>query len=111
MFGSIDFEKLYRENVAVHCKTQEIADYFCREIARKYPENYHWVNRNLWDRYKENTCYWFEWPRRNTLSYCDIGWFIEHGYTIIDFDDLIERPLDLPGFECENDIKSLFGME
>lgn len=110
MFGPISFEKLYDSKIVVHCQTQEAAKHFCREIAKEYPENSHWVGRTLWDRYKEDTCYWLEWPR-NSLSYCDIGWFRRRGYTIIEFDELIEGVMELPAFECENDLKFLFGME
>lgn len=76
--------------MVIHCKTRDQAwdlvrhSDLCSELASKY-----------WDVYKTDTCYY---RGKRGWGYCDKAYFIECGYNVTEFEDLIidEPKLTLP---------------
>lgn len=74
----------YKGDYAMHCKTYEEAEDFCRYMT----EHYH--NKTLaseWYRqYKEQTAYNIQ-----GYSFCDVGWYKDNGYTILEWEDFMKK--------------------
>lgn len=76
MKKQFDWEKFKTEKIAVHCKTEEEAKDFCREMHEQgtryfYEDDY--LKYMNYDKYKEKTCYYangkyssLEFAERNT---------------------------------------------
>lgn len=69
--------------MAVHCKTPEQA----WELVRVYamPAEFAY---DYWDRYKENTCYIYGAERGDGWTFCRIGYALEEGFDIVEFNEL-----------------------
>lgn len=65
----------------IHCKTQDQALDLARYGGLSYA-----MAATFWNEYKSDTCYY---RGRNGWSYCDKDYFIDNGYKIIEFEDLI----------------------
>lgn len=55
-----NWKKFQNEKVVVHCKTEELANDFCRQMheqGMKWVSNRSYLETTNWFPYKENTCY------------------------------------------------------
>lgn len=78
----------YQGKYVMHCKTEEEAKTFCEYLDsigkrwcytnERYPAN------TKWNMTRDRTCYNF-----NDDMYCDIDWYREHKYTILEFSDFL----------------------
>lgn len=90
------FEKWKDIDVVMLCKTKEYAEEFCRlmhyqglswNIGDKFTKKY--VTDSFWDAFKSSTAYDF-----NTGKFCNVEWYLEKDYTILDFEDYIDDSID-----------------
>ncbi len=113
----IDWDKLLsvRRGV-VHCATREEAELFVEEAIKRFPK------KNLerkalmrqWDYYyKDRTCYNLNYTIDTSGStYCHIDFYIENGFNVIRFSDLLFDSGDLGELDCSHEpIEFLFGAE
>ncbi len=78
----------YKGKYVMHCKTEEEANNFLAyldSVGRKWCTGESYKNRTSYDMYEEDTCYYF-----NEGSYCNIDWFRENNYTILEWSDFME---------------------
>ena len=76
-----------KDNLAIHCNTKEKADKLLEAFDKA---GYCWISGNKYGRYGdtfwyvcgENTCY------SNRRDYCDISYFKDHGYRILEFEKI-----------------------
>lgn len=81
--------------IAVHCKTEEEANDFCRNMVEhgmrwhsRY-SRYSYIEKTEWDSYKEETCY------TNTGYFAYKNFCKEKGYKILKWSDYMEKdPID-----------------
>ena len=81
--------KDYKGDYAMHCKTKEEAESFCRFLhqnGRKWSSGYSYLEFNRWDYYKADTVYRF-----NLGMYCDVVFAKWKGYTILEWSDFMEE--------------------
>ncbi len=85
-----NFDKWKDENVVMHCKTQEEAEAFCKEMdeagltwhmGRRYSES------NNFEEYKENTCYNF-----NRGLYGSVEYYKDRVFKILEYSDYMNKP-------------------
>ena len=105
----LDFKPIlnhgYKFAVQVH--TREEARNFLRCIFEQYPEKIGtWSLHNTHFGNYSTTCYapWLNEPGRD-MRYCDLGWYVERGYVIVQYEDLIERDIN----DSDQPISLLFG--
>lgn len=110
-----DFDSLRNsDKIAVHCPDVDIAIAFVRDFKEKFPKRYFYGNpgaSEYWYEYEEETCYSPYMKSNSNITYCDIKYYEEHGYKIINAADLIKKT-DIGEFSPSDvDMKCLFGME
>lgn len=79
----------YKGKYAMHCKTEEEANDFCKymdSIGRRWCTYESYIKNTCYYKYMENTVYTF-----NEGSYSDMKWHIEHGYTILEWSDFMSK--------------------
>lgn len=77
----------YKGKYAMHCKTKEEAEDFCRyldSIGHMWGSGESYLSRNNWNTYRVSTCYSF-----NTDTYCSKQYFKREGYTILEMEDFM----------------------
>ena len=76
----------YDGNFAMHCKTKEEAELFCRylnSVGKKWRGNVSYsIYTTYWDTYKDQTCYAFNEGRFSPIRY-----YKRNGYQILTFSD------------------------
>lgn len=83
-----DFKKYENRQYAVHCKTKEEAEDFCRvmhEHGLTWNSGDYYLNKTDWRDYMEDTCYN---PREGT--YGPLSIYIELNYTILEWSDFMK---------------------
>lgn len=88
MKKQFDWEKFKTEKIAVHCKTEEEAKDFCREMherGMKWYSEETCLNRTHYDIYKEKTCYYADG------EYSRLEFAEEKGYAILEWSDYIQE--------------------
>ena len=81
--------KDYEGNYAMHCKTKEEAEDFCKyldSIGRKWSSGHSYAELTEWNDYKEKTCYSF-----NYGYYAPISHFIVYNYKILEWSDFMDK--------------------
>lgn len=74
-----------KEKLVIHCRTLEQANKFSAEadkLGYKWCNDASYLKDNQWTRYKELTCY------NNIGEYCDLTWYENDGYKILNFEDI-----------------------
>lgn len=96
----IDLSKMFEiRGCAVRLPTEYDAETVIANFIRQYPnENKYRLSATYWDQYHEDTVYTI-WDicgegelRLSSLGYADAPWFREHGYTVIEFEELAPMP-------------------
>lgn len=83
--------KTLLDGKVVRCKTADENNALCEIL---YSAGMSWASgkslleRQYWEKYGEDTAYNYEHDR-NGIMWCDIRWYNNHGYTIIDFDEIL----------------------
>lgn len=80
-----DFSAWKYKNVCMHCKTEEEAEDFCREMDRaglRWSSGPSYLKSSCFDFYKEQTCYYF-----NEGTYDSIVRAKDEGHTILEWSD------------------------
>ena len=75
----------YDDKYVMHCPTRESAMVFLQHlhsIGKKWCSGQSYAKVANYDQYGGDTCYSF-----TDDTYCDIGYFIDGGYTILECDD------------------------
>lgn len=89
-----DWKEFMNKNnkIAVHCKTEEEAIDFCRQMnthGMKWYNGDSYIESNEWNKEKEKTCY----ANHGLRSYKD--WYEERGYKILEWSDyMIKYPIN-----------------
>lgn len=99
--------------VAIHCATERDAETLLNEMWAQHPELMdHWRHgETKWDWYKKNTCYapHIYDGRASCLQYCSSEYWVEEGYTIVTFEELLMPVVDLGEIQaCEQCLFALF---
>lgn len=106
----IDLTRMFESKCAVRCRTEDDARILIQAVREKDPlmvahidpEDTLWIN--------DNTCYtlfYSDSQRAANLSRSkNIQWFVNHGYILYDFDELITVGSDIE--ESEQPIDTLF---
>lgn len=79
----------YKGKYVMHCKTEGEAKNFCAyldSVGRTWCSGGHYTDGNNYDRYSENTVYYF-----NEGTYCDISDARERNYTILEWEDFMNN--------------------
>ena len=79
----------YKGKYVMHCKTEGEAKNFCAyldSVGRTWCSGNHYTDSNNYDRYSENTVYYF-----NEGTYCDISDARERNYTILEWEDFMNN--------------------
>lgn len=79
----------YKGKYVMHCKTEGEAKNFCAyldSVGRTWCSGNHYTDGNNYDRYSENTVYYF-----NEGTYCDISDARERNYTILEWEDFMNN--------------------
>lgn len=93
--GNLDVTPLLNKNVdvAVLCETAEEARCFVSYMMAHFPERCRgWSMDDIkFDNYRERTCYRpsLNRPEGFTMKYCDLCFYTDNGFTIINFKDLL----------------------
>ncbi len=78
--------------LAVHCKTEEEAIDFCKQMDEhglKWRDGDNYLEINHWGRYKEETCY------SNNGTYADLEFYKKENYTILEWSNYMKKgPID-----------------
>lgn len=78
--------------IAVHCKTEEEAIDFCRQMdthGMEWCSGESYLKNNNWNYYREKTCY------SNKGEYTEKDWYEEHVYKILEWSNyMIKDPID-----------------
>lgn len=82
--------------VAVHCNTEEKASRFVNAMCDQYPNaTTGWRDRETkWYWYGAEQCYAphvFDGFNHGKMQFCRKEYWVQHGYTVIPFDELIVR--------------------
>lgn len=85
-----DWDKFKNEvnKIAVHCKTEEEAKDFCRQMdahGMQWCSKTSYLEENYFYRYKEETCYCGDG------AFSDYEYFIEHNYTVLEWSDYMKK--------------------
>jgi hypothetical protein len=90
------------KKIAIHCKTEQEAKEFIRLVnsfGYSFPRG---TGITYWDKYDETISYTLEY---GSLSYCRHSYFIEQNYEIVEYSDLIDKPMS------KSDLKSNYLVE
>lgn len=85
----------YKGKYAMHCKTKEEAEDFCRyldSIGCKWKNGNRYLNCTYWQSLKSETTYGF-----NEATYNCISYYKDHGYTILEWSDFMNNTLPKNG--------------
>lgn len=77
-----------RNKIAVHCKTEEEAKDFCKQMHEhglKWVSTNSYIERTNWHVLKEKTCY------TNHGCYCDKDYYIENDCKILEWSDYMKK--------------------
>lgn len=77
-----------RNKIAVHCKTEEEAKDFCKQMHEhglKWVSTNSYIERTNWHVLKEKTCY------TNHGRYCDKDYYIENDCKILEWSDYMKK--------------------
>lgn len=91
-----DWEDFMNEdnNIAVHCKTEEEANDFCRKMAEhgmRWNDGNSYIEDNSWYVYEEITCY----ANDGTFSDKDFLEDVKYNYKILEWSDYMDKdPID-----------------
>lgn len=96
----LDFSILeHLGRVAVHCAREEDAEELLQEMWNQHPELMrHWNRVDAkWGLYGSDTCYALHIydKRAECMQYCRSNYWINEGYSIIPFGDLLAEQHDL----------------
>ena len=87
-----DFDYYKDKPVAIHCKSKTQAKKWCKLMHKNGlkwgSESPNYYLRSDYGWYKENTCYSLYG------SFSEIDWYKRHGYTIIEFEDIVTGKYD-----------------
>lgn len=75
----------YGSRTAMHCPTQEASDIFMQylnDVGECWCTGESYLSHSSWHEYGRHTCYAFKQGKC-----CDIDWYIESGFQILEFDD------------------------
>ena len=88
-----DFEYYKGKSVAIHCKSKTQAKKWCKLMHKN---GFKWRAEGCESYFLRNSYSWFETDTCYSLhgGFCDIDWYEQHGYTIIEFDDIIAGKYD-----------------
>lgn len=92
----------YKGDCAMHCKTKEEAESFCRFLhqnGRKWSSGDSYLENDRWDRYERDTVYLF-----NNGSFCDVEYAKREGLVILEWSDFMENKETVSEFTL-NDLK------
>lgn len=81
----------YNGKYAMHCKTKEEAEDFCRyldSIGRKWKNGNRYLKCTYWQSLKSETAYGL-----NEATYDCVGYYKDNGYTILEWSDFMNDPL------------------
>lgn len=84
-----NFDEWKDKKVVMHCKTQEEAEAFCKEMDEAgltWADGYRYTGRNLWKENKENTCYYFNKGTQSRIDYAR-----EQKYTVLEYSVYMEK--------------------
>lgn len=98
---------------AVRCRSELEADALLHNFKQQYPNRVkNWSDGYpSWGSYADKTCYTLFYAgahKPTSLSFCDIDWFTENGYEVIEFAGLIGEQEEIE--ESEMPIELLFGL-
>ena len=105
-YPALDLSLLKLSNTAVWCKTEEEARGLLAQVIIQYPENaqyYAWPDPE-WDAYEDEMTYiLITTPDRKNMTYADRTFFVERGYNVIPYTELILHECeDLGGFDSSD---------
>lgn len=88
-----DFEYYKGKSVAIHCKSKTQAKKWCKLM---YKNGLKWSAERCESYFLRNSYHWYKTDTCYSLhgSFCDVDWYKKHGYTIIEFDDIIAGKYD-----------------
>lgn len=78
----------YKGNYAMHCKTEEEAENFCRFLGlncRRWKDGTSYLEDNMWCLHERDTVYCF-----NEGAFCDIEYARHINYGILEWSDFME---------------------
>ena len=74
--------------IAVHCKTEEEADDFCKQMHKhdmEWSSGNSYLNKTYWETYKSEIAY------NNIGEYCESKWYRSKNYTILEWSDYMNN--------------------
>lgn len=77
-----------KENLAIHCNTEEKADKLLEafdKMGKKWCDGESYIEDNCWSEYKEHTCY----DNDKDSGYSPVNFYNADNYTIYEFEDVI----------------------
>lgn len=80
-------KEIHDNDYAIHCDTEEKANLLCKAMDKKgwtWSGGTRCTEDNRWEHDKNNTCY-----RPSCGGYCNVDWYKNEGYTIVEFEDVI----------------------
>lgn len=83
-----DLDIFKGNHFVVHCKTEEEAIDFCREMNKhglKWASGHEFIDYTNWVQEKELTCYW------SRGEFGSINYAVEHGCKIIEWSDYMKE--------------------
>jgi len=91
----------YKGNYAMHCKTEEEAESFCRFLhqnGRSWCNGDSYLENDCWDVYKRDTIYCF-----NEGAYCDVAFTKRvQGYKILEWSNFMENKENVSEFTLDD---------
>lgn len=78
----------YQGKYAMHCKTKEEAESFCRFLHQnggRWCDGNSYLEDDSWDNYERDTVYCF-----NQGTYCSVGYARRINYGILEWSDFME---------------------
>ena len=113
MAKEIDLSRMLDEpRCAIHVASKEQADTIVHNARIQFPnrvKNWSYDN-NIWGVYEENTAFTLFYEGEDSpsnMSYADVPWFLEHGYVVVEFDELVKESADIT--ESDQSIGILIG--
>lgn len=85
---NFDWNKFKKENIVVHCKTEEEANDFCREMHKhgmRWNEGRSYLEKTEYYVFKEATCY------SGSGNYCYYDYYKRIGYIILEWSDYMRK--------------------
>lgn len=83
--------KTLLDGKAVRCKTADENNALCEILnsaGMSWASGKSLLDCQRWNEYEEDTVYNYE-HGSNGIMYCNSRWYSNHGYTIIDFDEIL----------------------